>query len=39
MFPRYAITDTQEIADNLGKLAAYRDEQKAQTAKVPPLNP
>ena len=37
MFRRYAITDTQEIADNLGKLSAYRAAQAKQPAKVVPL--
>ena len=37
MFRRYAITDTQEIADNLGKLAEYRATMKQQPPKVVPL--
>lgn len=37
MFRRYAITDTQEMADNLGKLSAYRAAQAQQPAKVVPM--
>lgn len=37
MFRRYAITDTQEIADNLGKLHEYRTAQAQQGAKVVPI--
>jgi integrase len=38
MFRRYAITDTQEMADNLGKLSTYRTAQAKQPAKVVPMH-
>ncbi len=37
MFRRYAITDTQELADNLGKLAEYRAAARQQPAKIVPI--
>lgn len=37
MFRRYAITDTQELVDNLGKLNAYRSAQALRAPKVVPI--
>ena len=37
MFRRYAITDTQGLAENLGKLSAHRAAQAQQAPKVVPI--